>query len=167
MKNVSFYGSDQSRGIFGFDVNTHLDDQVPLGVSGHSAELGGQLLKLGPAVCVNHPAWRRGAAEEEPVREVNTTRAQTKLSSSHHGGCEPIITRSALQTVVNHQHHSQQRQLPPHTHTLPVRLRSVRFICSTPSPRQHITEMSCNYCGNQTRFHLYWCGGEAAAGHAV
>lgn len=43
---------------------THLDDQVSLGVTGHSAELGGQLLELRPAVCVNHPAWGRRTEED-------------------------------------------------------------------------------------------------------
>lgn len=38
---------------------THLDDQVSLGVAGHSAELSSQLLELRPAVCVDHPAWGR------------------------------------------------------------------------------------------------------------
>lgn len=52
---------------------THLDDQVPLGVTGHSAEFSSQLLELRPAVCVNHPACggRGGAGEEEEVREMN------------------------------------------------------------------------------------------------
>lgn len=35
---------------------THLDDQVALGVPGHPAKLSCQLLELWPAVGVNHPA---------------------------------------------------------------------------------------------------------------
>lgn len=47
---------------------THLDDQVPLGVTGHSAELSSQLFELRPAVRVNHPAWGEREMEQETKR---------------------------------------------------------------------------------------------------
>lgn len=49
---------------------THLDHQVSLGVTGHPAELRSQLLELGPAVCVYHPACVEG--------EERSTDKQTK-----------------------------------------------------------------------------------------
>lgn len=46
-------------GLFKFVIRmsmSYLDDQVPLGITSHSGELCSQLLELGPAVSVNHPA---------------------------------------------------------------------------------------------------------------
>lgn len=34
----------------------HLNDQVSLGIPSHAGELGSELLELGPAVRINHPA---------------------------------------------------------------------------------------------------------------
>lgn len=48
---------------------THLDDQVPLGVTGHSAELSRQLLELRPAVRINHPAWGGETEQQRGVRK--------------------------------------------------------------------------------------------------
>ena len=62
----------------GLPRRTYLDDQVALRVTGHPAELGSQLLELGPAVCVNHPAWgkrkrrrRREAVDGGGGGEIN------------------------------------------------------------------------------------------------
>lgn len=49
----------------------------------------------------------------------------------------------------------------------PSSFSSFNFRPPPTNPRKHITEMSCNYSGNQTRFHLYWGGAEVTAGHAV
>lgn len=52
---------------------THLDDQVALGVPGHPAELGRQLLELRPAVRVDHPA----CGEERRMEKMEQRRGST------------------------------------------------------------------------------------------
>lgn len=69
---------------------THLDDQVSLGVTGHSAELSGQLLELRPAVCVNHPAWRGERRSREGCRGVGRGQRRGKIVR------EIILTQAVL-----------------------------------------------------------------------
>lgn len=48
----------------------HLDDQVPLWITSHPAELGSKLLELGPAVGVDHPAWTRNEGKHTWIHTV-------------------------------------------------------------------------------------------------
>lgn len=76
-------------------MTAYLYDQIPLGVPGHPAELGGQLLELRPAVGVDHPAWRGRRGQRDALGGsdlAETLRAESPEPAPSSIGLNPSLT---------------------------------------------------------------------------